>query len=116
MDAQIADATVFIQHRGKVDVQVRGGVPVTVAIEAGADVAQRVRNPWPGQLVRVVTAGHVVVSPTNATEFTVPLRAGRSYLVELVGAPTLPFAPVTDSPATAARTLGPVAIGLPAAH
>jgi len=111
-----ADATVFIQHRGKVDVQVRGGVPVTVAIEAGADVAQRVRNPWPGQLVRVVTAGHVVVSPTNATEFTVPLRAGRSYLVELVGAPTLPFAPVTDSPATAARTLGPVAIGLPAAH
>ncbi|HEX9336674.1 MAG TPA: hypothetical protein VF892_12350, partial [Pseudonocardiaceae bacterium] len=29
-----ADATVFIQHRGKVDVQIRDGVPVTVAIEA----------------------------------------------------------------------------------
>lgn len=115
-DGWDADATVFIQHRGKVDVQVRGGVPVTVAIEAGADVAQRVRNPWPGRMVRVVTAGHVVVGPTNAAEFTVPLRAGRSYLVQLVGAPALPFAPVTDSPATAARTLGPVEIGLPAAH
>ena len=110
-----ADATVAIQHRGKVDVQIRNGVPVTVAIEAGANVAQQIRNPWPGRRVRVVTgANRVVVGPTAAAEFTVPLRAGGSYLIELADAPPLPFAPVTSTPATSARTLGPVAIGLPA--
>lgn len=111
-----ADATVYIQHRGKVDVQVRGGVPVTVGIEAGADGGQRVRNPWPGRMAEVVmNGGRVVVGPTSAAEFVVPMRAGQSYVVELVGAPTLPFAPVTDTPATTVRTLGAVEIGLPAA-
>ncbi|MBY8879938.1 glycosyl hydrolase family 95 catalytic domain-containing protein [Actinacidiphila acidipaludis] len=110
-----ADATVFIQHRSKVDVQVRDGVPVTVAIEAGANVAQQVRNPWPGQSVEVVANGRTVVAPTSASRFTVPLRAGHAYLIERDGAPTLPFAPVTATPATAARTLGPVVIGLPKA-
>lgn len=108
-----ADATVFIQHRSKVDVQVRDGVPVTVAIEAGADVDQQVRNPWEGQKVTVVANGRTVVAPTSASRFTVPLRAGQSYLIERDGAPQLPFAPVTASPATTARTLGPVEIGLP---
>ena len=94
----------------------RDGVPVTVAIEAGANVSQQVRNPWPGQKVRVVADnGRTVVGPTSAARFTVPLRAGRSYLVQREGAPRLPLAPVTDSPATAARTLGPVEIGLPEA-
>jgi hypothetical protein len=108
-----ADATVFIQHKSKVDVQVRDGVPVTVAIEAGANVAQQVRNPWPDQKVKVVANGRTVVGPTSAAQLTVPLRAGQSYLVERDGAPTLPFAPVTGSPATTFRTLGPVEIGLP---
>jgi Domain of unknown function (DUF5703) len=110
-----ADATVFVQHRSKVDVQVRDGVPVTVAIEAGADVAQQVRNPWPGRRVKVVANGRTVLGSTSASQFTVPLRAGQSYLIEPDGAPKLPFAPVTGSPATSARTLGPVAIGLPKA-
>jgi hypothetical protein len=108
-----ADATVSVLHRSEVDVQVRDGVPVTVAIEAGANVAQRVRNPWPGQAVRVVSDGRTVVGPTNAATFTVPLRAGRSYLVQRVGAQAPPFAPVTSPAATSARTLGPVRIGLP---
>ncbi|WP_043181387.1 glycosyl hydrolase family 95 catalytic domain-containing protein [Streptomyces sp. NRRL F-5123] len=108
-----ADATVFIQHRSRVDVQLRDGAPVTVAIEAGANVAQQVRNPWPGQRVKVVADGRTVVGPTSASRFTVPLRAGHSYLVERDGAPKLPFAPVSGSPATSARTLGPVEIGLP---
>ena len=108
-----ADATVSIQHRSKVDVQVRGGVPVTVVIEAGADVAQQVRNPWPGRTVKVVARDRTVVGPTGADTFTVPLRAGQSYVIERAGAPALPFAPVTAAPATSVRTLGPVAIGLP---
>lgn len=110
-----ADATVSIRHRGTVDVQVRDGVPVTVAIEAGATTAQQVRNPWPGRKVKVVENGRTVVGPTSAGQFTVPLRAGRSYLVERDGAPEPPFAPVTASPATSARGLGPVTIGLPKA-
>lgn len=108
-----ANATVFIQHRSKVDVQIEDGVPVTVVIEAGANAAQQVRNPWPGQRVTVVAGGRTVVGPTDATTFTVPLRAGQSYVIERAGAAALPFAPVTAAPATTARTLGPVSIGLP---
>ncbi|HEX9336904.1 MAG TPA: hypothetical protein VF892_13510, partial [Pseudonocardiaceae bacterium] len=58
-------------------------------------------------------AARTVVGPTGAAEFTVPLRAGRSYLIEPVDAPPVPYAPVTSAPATSARTLGPVEIGLP---
>jgi hypothetical protein len=109
-----ADATVYIQHRSKVDVQVTDGVPTTVVIEAGATVAQQVRNPWPGRAVRVVEDGRTVVGPTSAATFTVPLHTGRSYVIEPLGAKALPFAPVTGAPATSARTLGPVEIGLAA--
>ena len=54
-----------------------------------------------------------MVSLTGAAEFAVSLRAGRSYLVEPVGAPDLPFEPVSGAPAVSARVLGPVEIGLP---
>jgi len=47
------DGTVYIQHKSKVDVQIRGGALVTVAIEAGATGHLRVRNPWPGEDVEV---------------------------------------------------------------
>jgi hypothetical protein len=86
-----ADATVYIQHRVKVDVQVRDGTPVTVAVEAGANGGIAVRNPWPGQEVRVVRvdAGRpqVVIGSTGAATFTVPARAGHDYLVERVARP-----------------------------
>ncbi|GLY79876.1 glycosyl hydrolase family 95 catalytic domain-containing protein [Actinoallomurus iriomotensis] len=111
-----ADGTVYIQHRDKVDVQVRGGVPVTVGIEAGSDAPIRVRSPWPGRPVRVVTGDDrhaVVLAPTTASTFTVPARAGGTYLIEPVGASQPSFAPVTGRPATASRRLGPVVIGLP---
>jgi hypothetical protein len=112
-----ADGTVYIQHRGKVDVQMRDGTPVTVAIEAGADGVIAVRNPWPGQRVEVVAgdrSGHRVVAPTSAGVVTVPARAGHSYLVQRVGSEHGPatFAPVTGAPATEAKHLGPVQIGL----
>ena len=55
----------------------------------------------------------VVLAPTTASTFTVPARTGGTYLIERVGASALPFAPVTGTPATASRQLGPVTIGLP---
>jgi hypothetical protein len=114
-----ADATVFVQHRTKVDVQVRNGTPVTVAIEAGAQGTIKLRTPWPGRQIQVVNGsgreGRVVVGPTAADTLAIPTSAGHSYLVEPVSAPTtsLPFTPVTGTPASAYRSLGPVSIGLP---
>ena len=111
------DGTVYVQHRGKVDVQIRDGRLVTVAVEAGASTPMTVRNPWPGQRVTVVsgTNGRTVVAPTTAATFTLPARQGQSYLIRPAGSSgDLPFAPVTGTPATTPKTLGPVSIGLPA--
>ncbi|KAA9380666.1 hypothetical protein F5972_05980 [Microbispora cellulosiformans] len=44
-----ADGTVYIQHKGRVNVQIRNGVLLTVAVEAGADGDITVRNPWPAR-------------------------------------------------------------------
>jgi hypothetical protein len=105
-----------------VDVQVSGGKPTTVAVQAGADEQLKVRNPWPGSAVEVVTAdagrSRVVVPPSSADVLTVPVHAGHDYLIEPVSAPTTaqPFAPVSGIPATASKALGPVTIGLPPAQ
>jgi hypothetical protein len=55
-----------------------------------------------------------VVASTDADTFTIPAQAGQSYLVQRVSSPTTaaPFAPVTGTPATEARHLGQVQIGL----
>lgn len=108
--------TVSVQGNTKVDVQVQNGTPVTVAIQAGSSRTMKVRNPWPGQSVQVVngSSNAVVVSPTTAGTLNVPVVSGTSYLVEPVNALTtsLPYAQVSGSPATAARHLGNVQIGL----
>ncbi len=109
------DGTVAIQHNSKAYVQMRNGTPVTVAIASGSDTPITVRSPWPGQSVTVVDGtGATVVGPQSSATFTIPARSGRSYLVELTSAPTtsLPFAPVSGAPASAARHLGPASIGL----
>jgi hypothetical protein len=109
------DGTVYIQHRSKVDVQIRNGAPTTVAIESGSNHPITLRNPWPGQQVEVVsgTSGQRVMA-TDAATFTIPAQAAHSYLVQQVSEPSaaLSFAPVTGTPATEARHLGPVQIGL----
>jgi hypothetical protein len=114
-----ATGTVYVQHRTKVDVQINNGTPTTVAVEAGADEQLKVRNPWPGSQVEVVTAdrgaSRIVVPATRADTLTVPIRKGHDYLIEPVSAPTTAqkFAPISDTPATAYKVLGPVSIGLP---
>jgi hypothetical protein len=111
------DGTVYIQHRGKVDVQIRNGVPVTVAIQAGDTTPIQLRNPWPGQQIQVVDGAatrRIIVPPTAAATLTIPARAGASYLVEPTAHPTtaLPFAPIGGTPATTYRQLGAATIGL----
>ncbi|SDO52310.1 fascin domain-containing protein [Actinacidiphila guanduensis] len=113
-----ASGTVSVQGNTKVDVQVQGGTPVTVAIQAGSTRTMKVRNPWPGQAIQVVngSGSGVVVSSTTAATINVPVTSGQSYLVEQVGSPTtsLPYAQVSGTPATAAKHLGNVQIGLDA--
>jgi len=109
--------TVYVQHNDKVDVQVENGQLVTAAIQAGTSGSLQVQNPWPGQQVEVVSGngGHAtVVQPTTAAVLTVPVVAGRSYLVEQPSALTtsLPFAPVTGTAATTDKHLDKVQIGL----
>ncbi|MFI9385456.1 glycosyl hydrolase family 95 catalytic domain-containing protein [Kutzneria sp. NPDC052558] len=110
------DGTVSVQNNSKVDVQVRGGVPVTVVLEAGGNAAMAVRSPWSGQSVEVIDAntGATVVAPTTAGQFTVNTAQGHKYLIEKTAAPftQLPFAQVTGTAATSAKHLGPVQIGL----
>jgi hypothetical protein len=109
--------TVYVQHGDKVDVQVENGQLVTAAIQAATSGQLTVKNPWPGQQVEVVSGSNPrqVVARTSASDtFTFQARAGGSYLVEQVSAPTtaLPFAPVTGTAPTADRHLGDVQIGL----
>jgi hypothetical protein len=108
--------SVFIQDNGKVDVQVQDGRLVTAAIEAGTSGTLRVKNPWAGQQVEVIDGenGHKVVAPGSQDILTVPVKEGKSYLVQQVSAPTtgLPFAKVSGSAPSAARHLGSVQIGL----
>jgi hypothetical protein len=110
------DGSVSVQNNSKVDVQVRGGVPVTVVLEAGGNAAMTVRSPWPGQSVEVIDAntGATAVAPNTNAQFTVNTVSGHKYLIEKTAAPftNLPFAPVTGTAATSARHLGPVQIGL----
>src|ERR1700722_672484 len=109
--------TVYIQRGDKVDVQVENGQLVTAAIQAATSGPLTVKNPWPGQQVEVVSGSgaHQVVARTSTSDtFTFQARAGQSYLVEQVAAPTtkLAFAPVTGTAATTDRHLGDVQIGL----
>jgi hypothetical protein len=110
------DGTVSVRHNSKVDVQMRGGVPVTVVLESGANASIPVRTPWPGQSVQVVDAntGKTVVDPTTDGQFTVSTVNGHNYLIEKASAPVtdLPFAPVTGTAPSTARHLGPATIGI----
>jgi hypothetical protein len=109
--------TVYVQDNTKVDVQVQSGQLVTAAIEAGATGSIKVKNPWAGDQMRVVDGGNpssVVVQPTGDAIVTVPVTAGKSYLVERTSAPTttLPFAQVSGTAPSTDRHLKNVQLGL----
>jgi hypothetical protein len=73
------------------------------------------RNPWPGQSVTVIdNTGATVVGAQSNASFTIPVQSGRTYLVERTSSPTtsLPFAAVTGAPASVARHLNSVTLGI----
>lgn len=112
-----ADGTQYIQGGDTVSVQVHGGVTGTVGINAGSTGTLTVRNPWPGKSVEVVDGGDettVIVSPTAASQFTIPTTAGHSYLVQQVAAPVsgMSYAQLTGTPASTTSHLGNVRIGI----
>lgn len=112
-----AAGTEFVEGGHRVSVQVSGGQITTVGINAGSTGTIHIRNPWPGRQVEVVDGSDEatqVVAPTTADRFDIPVRAGRSYLVQPVDAAVraMPFAPITAAPAIEPRSLGAVTIGL----
>jgi hypothetical protein len=107
------EGSVWVRDRTRVDVQVRAGVPTTVAIEAGATSTLHIRNPWPGQPVDVMDARGESVLKSADSILDLPVRKGEAYLLvraNVEGAP-LPFSPVSGTPSLQAKRLGPVQIG-----
>lgn len=112
-----ADATVYVQHRTKVDVRMRSGAPVSVTIESGFSGAMPIRNPWPGKAIEVFAEpGHQRVLPRHQghLHFELPVKAGVSYSLEPVHearagseSPALPVATEMKP-----KTLGKRSIGL----
>ncbi len=98
------DGAVWVRDRTRVEVQVRGGVPVAVVIEAGADSTLRIRNPWPGKTINL---GNL---EQNGTVLTLAARKGESYTLMPSGA-TAAVVPITGTPASHPKTLGPAQIG-----
>lgn len=112
------DGSVWIRDRTRVDVQVRGGVPCTVVIEAGKTGTLRIRNPWPGSSVDVVGGHGKHVLGTGAMRsgeavLDLSVRRGESYLLVRSGSEmvALPFAPLNGTRAVRLRRLGKVQIG-----
>jgi hypothetical protein len=110
------DGSVFVRGGTKVDLQTRNGAVTTVVIEAGATQPIKIRNPWPGKPVDVVSGktGMKVVTGAMGPMIEFEGAAGTSYLVENHDDPLTAgrFVPVNGIPAPAAKRLGKVQIGL----
>jgi hypothetical protein len=110
------DGNVYVRGNTKVDVQLRKGAVTTVVIEAGNTETLRVRNPWPGQPVDVISSrsGVKVAKGVTGSVITFQSVAGTSYLVERQGTSTTHqlYAPISGTPAHSAKKLGRVQIGL----
>jgi hypothetical protein len=110
------DGSVFVRGKTKVDVQVRGGVATTVVVESGITQPLKFRNPWPGRPVDVLAGntGTKVVKGAIGPVITFSGAAGVSYLIEKHGEPTenQRFGSISGAPATLAKRLGPVQLGL----
>jgi hypothetical protein len=107
------DGSVWVRNRTRVDVQVRAGVPTTVAIQAGATETLRIRNPWPAQRVEVIDASGKTAMSSEDSTLRVSVRKGESYLLargDIANTPQT-FSRITGQPALHYRKLGSVQIG-----
>ncbi len=110
------DGSVYARGNTKVNVQTRNGKVTTLVIEAGTSQPVKIRNPWPGGPVDVISVktGKRIVSGAAGTVIEFQATAGTTYVVENgdVAAANSRVAVVAGTPATSARRLGPVQIGL----
>jgi hypothetical protein len=109
------DGSVFVRARTRVDVQVHGGAVTTVVLEPGITQQIRVRNPWPGQAVDVLSnTGASILRADREAILRIPVVAGTRYLLSRRDQPGAKekFAPVSGLPASDVKKLGPVRIGL----
>jgi lysophospholipase L1-like esterase len=110
------DGSVYVRGKTRVDLQVREGRVTTAVIEPGTTQSIRIRSPWPGEAVDVVSGPtrSKVVSGATGPVITFRGSAGTRYLLERHEAPAADtnFAPVTGKQAVTAKRLGPVQIGL----
>ena len=107
------DGSVYVRGKTKVDVQIRNGVITTAVIEAGTTQQIKVRNPWPGQSVEVISS-KAGIKVMNGAVLIFPVVAGTSYQIKrsdtLTATPN--FEAVSGTPASSAKKLGSVQIGL----
>ena len=110
------DGSVYVRGKTKIDVQTRNGMAAAVVIEAGTAQPLKIRNPWPGKPVDVVSAntGMTVVADVTSPVIEFATVAGTTYIIENHGPAdaNLHLAPVSGTRATTAKRLGPVQIGL----
>jgi hypothetical protein len=111
------DGSVFVRARTRVDVQVHDGAVTTVALEPDITQWLRVRNPWPGEAVDVLSdRGATILSEDPGPVLRMRVIAGDRYLLTRHDQRFAQerFAPVSGLPASRVKKLGPVQIGLAA--
>ena len=107
--------SVQIEGGHRISTEVHDGVPTVVGIQAGSRETLKVRNPWPGQKIRVVDAqGRVVVGAGSADVLSVAVLPHTSYTMERVDVPlsSFTYAPLPGQPATAVKTVGNRVLGI----
>ncbi|HTB96730.1 MAG TPA: hypothetical protein VK716_06960 [Terracidiphilus sp.] len=113
------DGSVAVRGKTKVDVQTRDGVAATVVIESGSAQKIQLRNPWQGQKVDVVEglSGRAIVGGESGRVITFAADAGVKYIVRRSkrNGMEMKFAQVSGVPASSAKRLGTVQIGMFAA-
>ena len=109
------DGSVFVRGKTRMNVQTRNGSVTTAVIEAGTTQLYKVRNPWHGQSIEVISGkdGKLVKRTQNSVVSFLG-EAGQSYILQRQNLPVSvqPFEPVSDQPARAAKKLGQCQIGL----
>jgi hypothetical protein len=105
------EGSVWVRNRTRVDVQTRAGVADTVVIEAGASETLAIRNPWPGKSVEVSEANGKTGVLGAGPILKLPVREGKSYLLQPEAAPTRSFASISGEPSQHPQKLGGVQIG-----
>jgi alpha-L-fucosidase 2 len=113
------DGGVYVRGKTRVDVQVRDGRVTTAVIEPGTTQTLRIRNPWPGESVDVLSGRATEKLVSNASGPVISFRgvSGTRYLLQRHEDPIAAkaFVPVNGAQAVTAKRLGKVQIGLFAA-